>query len=280
MKSLLVRIKQAHQDSAFSASLAASSLLHVALLIAASILMSARSHVFQADSITIALFDVPVAEKQNTIEQQAKVATKSTPAPPRKIQTTSMPKPVPEPTLKDEQTTVPSAPKEEPVKATPPPQVAANAIISTVSRTEGGGTEGGGTTNVLGKAEISAALGNGISGSGGTALVGLGKGAGAPSVAAQTMIVGTNREAKPIQTARASYPPMALRMGVEGDVTLKIEVDTEGKVTKAEVLKSGGMGFDEEALNAVKRSRFEPAQSNGRTVPAEFTYVYRFRLAK
>lgn len=73
---------------------------------------------------------------------------------------------------------------------------------------------------------------------------------------------------------------MALRMGLEGDVTLKIEVAVEGKVTKAEIVKSGGTGFDEEALKAVKRARFEPAQKDGQIVPAEFTYIYRFKLQK
>jgi TonB family protein len=73
---------------------------------------------------------------------------------------------------------------------------------------------------------------------------------------------------------------MALRMGMEGDVTLRIEVDTEGKVTKAEIIKSGGAGFDEEALKAVEQSRFEPAQKDGKNVLAEFTYIYRFRLQK
>jgi protein TonB len=73
---------------------------------------------------------------------------------------------------------------------------------------------------------------------------------------------------------------MALRMGLEGDVTLRIEVDTEGRVIEAEITKSGGTGFDEEALKAVKQSRFEPAQKDGTTVPAEFMYIYRFRLQK
>ena len=36
---------------------------------------------------------------------------------------------------------------------------------------------------------------------------------------------------------------MALRMGLEGDVTLRIEVDPEGKVTRAEIIKSGGFGL-------------------------------------
>ncbi|MGH7795523.1 MAG: energy transducer TonB [Candidatus Binatia bacterium] len=73
---------------------------------------------------------------------------------------------------------------------------------------------------------------------------------------------------------------MALRAGLESDVTLTIEVDPEGKVTKAEITKSGGSGFDKEALKAVKESRFEPAQRDGRNVAAEFIYIYRFRLKR
>jgi TonB family protein len=115
-------------------------------------------------------------------------------------------------------------------------------------------------------------------GGGGTAASGLVRGSGAPWMPALSAPIKTNREAKPIQTARASYPPMALRMGIEGDVTLKIIVDRKGEVTNAKIIKSGGAGFDEEALKAVKQSRFEPAQKDGQNVPAEFTYIYRFRL--
>jgi periplasmic protein TonB len=109
---------------------------------------------------------------------------------------------------------------------------------------------------------------------------GLDRGPGGPGLSGHTGMLRTNRQAKPIQTVRAVYPPMALRMGVEGDVTLEIEVDPEGRVTKAEIIKSGGAGFDEEALNAVRQSRFEPAQRDGQNIPGEFTYIYRFRLQR
>lgn len=109
---------------------------------------------------------------------------------------------------------------------------------------------------------------------------GAGRGAAAPGVSSSAPILKTHREAKPIETVRANYPPMALRAGLESDVTLRIEIDSEGKVTKAEIVKSGGAGFDEEALKAVKKSRFEPAQRNGQNVAGEFTFIYRFRLQR
>jgi TonB family protein len=117
-------------------------------------------------------------------------------------------------------------------------------------------------------------------GGGGTAPSGLGRGSGAPGFPAQQSFVRSIREAKPLQTALAVYPPMALRAGLESDVTLRIEVDAEGKVTRAEIVKSGGLGFDHEALKAVKQSRFEPAQRDGQNVSGEFTFIYRFRLRR
>ena len=110
-------------------------------------------------------------------------------------------------------------------------------------------------------------------------LAAFGRGSGAPGPPAQTLL-RTNRLAKPIQSVRPAYPPMALKMGMEGDVTLKIIVDPEGNVSRAEIVKSTGTDFNEEALKAVKQSRFEPAQRDGQNVTAEFTYVYRFRIAK
>jgi len=47
-----------------------------------------------------------------------------------------------------------------------------------------------------------------------------------------------------------------------------------------EIAKSAGMGFDEEAVRAVKQFRFEPARKDGNNVSSEFTYIYRFRLEK
>lgn len=161
-----------------------------------------------------------------------------------------------------------------PAKVEPPLSYASGA------RSEGGGSEAG-PGNLFGKGDVGVVPGAGTAGGGGgTAPFGLGRGSGAPGLPVQEAIFRTNREAKPIQTVRAAYPPMALRAGMESDVTLKIEVDPQGSVTRAEITRSGGAGFDEEALKAVKQSRFEPAQRDGKNVPAEFIYIYRFRLSR
>jgi TonB family protein len=158
-----------------------------------------------------------------------------------------------------------------PAKAEAPTALAA-------ARVEGGGSEAG-TSALFGHRDTGLLLGSG-SGGGGSAAAGLGRGSGSPGLPSQQIILRTNREAKPVQTARATYPAIALRAGLESDVTLRIEVDPQGIVTQAEIIRSGGSGFDDEALKAVKQSRFEPAQRDGQTVSAEFTFVYRFRLQR
>jgi TonB family protein len=160
------------------------------------------------------------------------------------------------------------------------PSVTDAPVVASTPRLEGGGSEAG-AANTSGKSDVGVLTGAGNSGgTGGTAIAGLGRSSGAPGLPAQSAPLRTNREAKAIQTARPAYPPMALRMGMESDVMMKIIIDSEGHVTKAEIVKSGGAGFDDEALKAVKLSRFEPAQLDGQAVAAEFTFIYRFRLQR
>ena len=71
--------------------------------------------------------------------------------------------------------------------------------------------------------------------------------------------------AAPAQTLRAvstpapRYPPEALRSGTQGEVLVEITVGTDGSVTNARVVRATpARVFDREALNAVRRWRFEP----------------------
>jgi periplasmic protein TonB len=55
------------------------------------------------------------------------------------------------------------------------------------------------------------------------------------------------------------YPPEALRAGTPGEVLVEITVGTDGSVTSARVVRSTPPRvFDREALNAVRRWKFEP----------------------
>lgn len=270
------------RNHTLSIPLLSSCAIHIAALLLASIMVH-NSTLRRQDFLPIGLVDLPRAKNPPSMKKVDAPEIKTSPAKVEKPKVvapiakasvvkpgapTSLPAPIQEAPAKAIETT-PTAP----ANLEPPPSFSSSA------KTEGGGSEAG-AGNLFGKGDIGVLPGSGTAGGGGgTAASGVGRGSGAPGLPAQSFLK-TNREAKPIQTVRAIYPPMALRAGLESDVVLKIEVDPEGKVTKAEIAKSGGGGFDEEALKAVRQSRFEPAQRDGHNVPAEFTYIYRFRLQR
>jgi periplasmic protein TonB len=270
------------RDDSLRLSLLASCFIHGAVIVLASIILTHTAGLRRQDFLPISLVDVPRTEQPKPI-QKVETPPEIKKPPPPKVEKTKEPKPVAKSEIVQAKPAPPppAIPKEEPLKPVETKPIEATksepAPSAPATRVEGGGSEAG-AGNLFGKGDVAVVPGSGTSGGGGgTASSGLGRGSGAPGLPAP---LKTNREAKPVQTVRAVYPPIALRMGMEGDVTLRIEVDTEGKVTKAEITKSGGPGFDEEALKAVKQSRFEPAQKDGKNVPAEFTYIYRFRLQK
>jgi protein TonB len=243
-------------------------LVHCAGFALAVGLLTQQSYRREGNPIPVSLLESVLEEKPSeSVEQKiSRAAVKEPPQAPAKHETAR-----PE-NFFSQAKTAPSKGKEpeKPLPPTPNP-------IRDSSASDGGSATG---VNNLAAGDVDVAPGSGNAGSGGgTAVAGLGRASGAPGLPLQVPL-RTNREAKPIQTARASYPPMGLRMGMEGDVMLLIEVDPQGNVTRAEIIKSGGAGFDEEALKAVRQSRFEPAQRDGQNVAAEFNYVYRFRLQR
>jgi TonB family protein len=274
------------QDS-FTIPFVSSCVIHITVIFLTSIMV--HNNIRRQDYVPIELVDLPRTGTQTPIRKvEPSPEIKKLLPPTPKVEKPKETKPV----VKNEMTKLErsasssSVPvKEEPAKTVETKSVTAIRTETTPSfasgtRVEGGGSEAG-VVNLFGKGDVGVVPGSGTAGGGGgTAVSGLGRGSGVPGLPAQTAVLKTNREARPLQTVRASYPPMALRMGMEGDVTLRVEVDPDGKVTRAEIIKGAGAGFDEEALKAVKQARFEPAQKDGQNVPAEFTYIYRFRLQR
>lgn len=76
-----------------------------------------------------------------------------------------------------------------------------------------------------------------------------------------------------------AYPAMARRLGIEGLVLVRVQVSAAGVPEQVSVAQSSGTGaLDDEALRAVRESRFEPAR-RGETAVAHVVEVpIRFRL--
>lgn len=76
------------------------------------------------------------------------------------------------------------------------------------------------------------------------------------------------------------YPPLAKRMGQEGEVRLKVRVSASGAAAEVRLAQSSGHELlDEAALGTVVRWRFIPASLGGRAVEAWVLVPVRFRLA-
>ncbi len=71
----------------------------------------------------------------------------------------------------------------------------------------------------------------------------------------------------PIYKPSPAYSAQARLYGVQGSVTLRIVVDTEGNIADARVVKGLGWGLDEEAARTVRKWKFKPGMRNGVPVP-------------
>lgn len=76
---------------------------------------------------------------------------------------------------------------------------------------------------------------------------------------AATAAAPSASQLRPISMPAPRYPPDALRAGTSGSVLIEYTVGTDGTVTAARVVRSNPTRvFDREAVNAVRRWRFQP----------------------
>ena len=76
------------------------------------------------------------------------------------------------------------------------------------------------------------------------------------------------------------YPKEAKQYGLEGIVSIVASIDTEGFVANTQVIKGIGLGCDEAAMDAVKKSRFLPGHNNGKIVKSHLTINIDFKIEK
>jgi protein TonB len=75
------------------------------------------------------------------------------------------------------------------------------------------------------------------------------------------------------------YPKRARERGEEGDVTLEIEITSEGAVSGVKVEKSSSFpDIDKAAIQAVNSARFIPARAQGVNVTSRVRLTLSFRL--
>ncbi|MFK3648423.1 energy transducer TonB [Lysobacter enzymogenes] len=81
----------------------------------------------------------------------------------------------------------------------------------------------------------------------------------APAPAAASAPAAAASELRAVSTPAPRYPPEALRAGTSGEVQVEFTVGTDGSVTAARVVRANpARVFDREAVNAVRKWRFQP----------------------
>jgi TonB family protein len=77
-----------------------------------------------------------------------------------------------------------------------------------------------------------------------------------------------------------AYPKEAHEQGITAEVYIKAFIDKEGKVREARAVECNrpGYGFEEAAVNAAKKCRYDPGLQNERPVGVWVTYKVNFKL--
>ncbi len=100
----------------------------------------------------------------------------------------------------------------------------------------------------------------------------------APDTAPVAMAAGDRPQPIAEQSPPPTYPPSALRNGVEGSVVVRVDVDPSGVPMDVTVIqRSGSRDLDRAATDAVRRWRFLPAQANGQPVQGSIEVPFDFK---
>jgi TonB family protein len=74
------------------------------------------------------------------------------------------------------------------------------------------------------------------------------------------------------------YPEIAKRAGIQGKVIIQAFIDENGNVVHVKVLSGIGGGCDEMAVDAVKKTKFNPGMQDGKNVKVQVTIPIVFKL--
>lgn len=74
------------------------------------------------------------------------------------------------------------------------------------------------------------------------------------------------RQPRPISRPSPTYPPELRRARVEGTVVLRFAVQADGTTSRITVERSDNPAFEEPAIRAIRRWRFEPGEKDGQAV--------------
>jgi len=81
-----------------------------------------------------------------------------------------------------------------------------------------------------------------------------------------------------VRLVKPVYPALARKLSKNGSVVLAISIDEDGSLEGVTIEKPAGYGFDEAAVDAVRKSDFAPAKVDGSPVACIAKLTVRFEL--
>lgn len=78
---------------------------------------------------------------------------------------------------------------------------------------------------------------------------------------------------------KITYPKLAVSAKVEGKVYVLVLVNEKGDVDDAKIVKGIGAGCDEEAVKAIKKTKFSPGIHNGQPTKSKLSLAVQFKLS-
>jgi TonB family protein len=80
--------------------------------------------------------------------------------------------------------------------------------------------------------------------------------------------------------SRLKYPGEAIENGIEGNVFVKVHIDSSGIPSNPVILKGLGYGCDEEAIRLILTSNYFPALASGKRIKSQIMIRIKFKLTK
>ncbi|HEY6365946.1 MAG TPA: TonB family protein [Candidatus Binatia bacterium] len=254
-----------------------SSLIHVALIPTASLLIAGTEATKTTQHIEVSLTDIPA------VEQKPEPAPAPKPEP-KKVEKIKAPR------LIHKTDIARVEPNEPPPKIQelppPPPNLTApgpekGSVASKAPAGEATGAEAG-VGSLFGGGDVSVAGGSGMGGGGGgTANAGLGRGDKGDGFGGGGNGDGLAALARPLggYQVKPRYPEAARKMGAQGITLLRVRVLENGRVGEVLIEKSAGFNeLDSSAAEAVKKWLFEPARRGKEPVQVWVLLPVKFEL--
>ena len=80
--------------------------------------------------------------------------------------------------------------------------------------------------------------------------------------------------------SRLRYPGEAVENGIEGNVFVKVHIDSSWIPSNPVILKGLGYGCDEEAIRLILTSNYFPALARGKRIKSQIMIRIKFKLTK